>query len=148
MKVHTFYSNIVTVANVFPMTRLVNTALYLSNILCFLGNFWFYVTNPLHFGFLTRDVPFINTLPTPVAHVLNHLWHLAPVYLFRNRQTIAETVAPPSVFLAAFLFTCYLVLFPEPVISRNYEMTRVQMLGVWYSVSAALLLYSTRLFQK
>jgi hypothetical protein len=138
------------VMNLFPMTHSVNTALYLSNILCFLGNLLFFLSNPLHLGFLTRDIPFINIVPTQVAQVLNQFWHLAPVYFFRKRQTIVETFSVPSILLATFWFTCYLVLFSEPTLIDNYEMTRVQMMMVWYTVAALLLLflYSKKLFQK
>ena len=142
MQVLTFYSNIMTVANFFRMTPAVNTALYLSNIFCLFGNLLFYVTNPLHLGFLTRDIPFINKLPTNMAHVLNQIWHALPVYLFRKRQTLAQTISVQSILLAAFWYTCYIVFFSETVLMENYERNKFQMLWVWYLSSALLLLVS------
>jgi len=142
MKVYSFYSNIMTVANFFQMTPLVNTALYLSNILCFFGHLLFYVTNPLHLGFLTRDIPFMNMVPTNLTNMLNHVWHALPVYLFRNRQTLADTFSVPSILLATFWYTCYIVFISETVLMENYERTTIEMLGLWYFFSALIVLVS------
>ena len=92
--------------------------------MCFLGNLIVMVINPLHFGFLTKDIPYVQSFPLWLKHLLNQLWHLAPVYLFRNRKNILTNTV---VFLTFFLFSSYLVLMPEWVLLRNYELDRTKM---------------------
>lgn len=123
-----FFSNMVIVLNCFPMTHAVNTALYLTNLFCFLGWIWVGLKNPLHVATISRGIPFLNTLPLASQHVLYQLLHIIPLYFFRKRQTLKEVLSPQSFLIASVLFLSYLVLFPEHVIVEDYEVGKTQLL--------------------
>ena len=123
-----FFSNIVIVLNFFPMTHAVNTALYLANWLSFVGWLWVSLKNPLHVATINRGIPFLNTLPLATVHVLYQLLHILPLYFFRNRQTVKETLSTQSFLIVSVLFLSYLVLFPEHVIIEDYEVGKTQFL--------------------
>lgn len=138
-----FFSNIVIVLNCFPMTHAVNTALYLTNWLCFVGWLWVCLKNPLHVATINRGIPILNTLPLAALHVVYQLWHIWPLYFFRKRQTLAETLSTQSFLIASVLFLSYLVLFPEHVIIEDYEVGKTQLL-----VMAAVIAGCTFLLKK
>ena len=117
-----------TVLNLFTMTHTVNTALYLTNWCCFFGNVYLMVKDPLHLDFLTKDLPFLSTLPLAVAHVLNNLWHALPLYIFRKRQTLAETIAFPSIAVSALFFFVYGFGMPASDLLRMYNVTQKEFL--------------------
>jgi hypothetical protein len=136
-----YYSNWMTVLNFFPMTHTVNTALYLTNWCCFFGNFYLMFYNPKHIPFLTRDLPWLSTLPPAVTHVLNNLWHVLPLYLFRNRQTLKETIAISSVLLSALFFFVYAVGMPESDIVKLYDVTKEQLLVMGVAMGPAVIVF-------
>jgi hypothetical protein len=136
-----YYSNWMTVFNFYPMTHTVNTALYLSNWGCFFGNLYLMIKDPLHLDFLTKDLPFLNTLPLAVAHVLNNLWHVLPLYLFRKRQTLAEIIAFPSIVLAALFFFVYGFSMPASDLMRLYNMTQQEFLLLGVTMGPFIILF-------
>ena len=123
-----FFSNIVIVLNCFLMTHAVNTALYLSNWMCFVGWIWVCLKNPLHVVTISRGIPFLNTLPLTAMHLVYQLLHIIPLYFFRKRQTLKEVLSTQSFLIASVLFLSYLVLFPENVIVEDYEVGKTQLL--------------------
>jgi hypothetical protein len=129
----TCYSNILIILNFFTFTHVLNTALYLSNWLAFVTNFLLMLTNPQHIAFVVRDVPYVSSLPLYQMHLLNQGYHLIPLYIFRMRQTWAETVSIPSFLIAALLFCCYIVIFPEKFIVDNYGLYKMDLvkLGIY-----------------
>ena len=138
-----YYSNWMTVLNLFTMTHTVNTALYLTNWLCFFGNVYILFRNPFHLAFLTKDLPLLTTLPLAVKHVLLQLWHALPLYVFRKRQTLAETIAFPSIAVSALFFFVYGFRMPASDFVRMYNVTQIEFLttGVVTVPAVALLLW-------
>ena len=96
------------------------------------------LVNPLHFGFITKDIPYVRSWPLWFKHFMNQLWHLAPVYLFRNRLNI---ISNTTVFLTFLLFSTYLILMPEWVLLRNYELDRIKMMVMAGVFAAFCLLF-------
>jgi hypothetical protein len=138
-----FFSNIVIALNFFPMTHAVNTALYLTNWFSFVGWLWVSLKNPFHAAVISRGIPFLNTLPLAILHVLYQLLHILPLYFFRKRQTLKEALSSQSFLIASVLFLSYLVLFPEHVIVEDYEVGKTQLL-----VMAAVIAGCTFLLKK
>jgi len=128
MRFFTFYSNIMIVLNFWTMTPLVNSALYLSNVLCFMANVGLHLSNPLRLASLTRDVPYLNTIPAVLVHLMNDIWHFTPVYLFRNRQTLSQVISFKSFLTASFFFFFYLATLSEKSIYANYGMNKRQLI--------------------
>ena len=122
------------------MTHTVNTALYLSNWFCFFGNLYLMFYDPTHLPFLTRDLPFISTLPPAVTHVLNNLWHILPLYLFRKRQTLKETIAFSSVVVSVLFFVVYAVGMPASDFMQLYDITREHFLTLGVTMGPLIIL--------
>jgi hypothetical protein len=138
----TMYTNFMIFFNIFRMTKPVNTALYLSNIFAFIGNFVIMVRNPYHLGFLVKDLEYINMIPLAVLHMLNHAWHLLPIVLFRKRQTLRETFSHTSFFIGTVLFLSYLWIFQREVLVENYDMSKEQMILMAFGTGAVMYVLS------
>ncbi len=110
-------SNLAFLFNCFYISKAWNAGLYLLNILYFIGNFVLMVLNPTNFPSLVNR--FIELTPLAV-HSLNQIWHFLPLYLFKDRQTWADMVAPTS-WLISFLFSSlYFLVAPRNVLSLLY----------------------------
>jgi hypothetical protein len=120
----TFYSNITFFMNLFRINRQVNSALYLSNFLSFVGNFMFMLKTPEHLKYLVQTIPYLNRLSLGVLHVMNQIYHILPLYLFRHRQTLQEVVSFSSFRIAILLFLAYVILMPTNVIIENYSVSK------------------------
>ena len=136
-----YYSNWMTVLNCFRMTHTVNTALYLTNWFCFFGNFYLMFYNPSHIPFLTRDIPLLKTLPVSIKHLLNNLWHVLPIYLFRKRQTLSETIAFSSVVLSMLFFVVYAVAMPASDFVKLYDVSREHFITLGVTMGPAVLIF-------
>ena len=118
-----FYSNISFLLNLFPFTNLINTALYLSNWMCFLCNIVLALYHPLHVVDIVEKIPipFLQTIPLFWLHTLNQICHIIPLVLFKLRQTFAETFSTNSFLIAAVFFLTYLITFSERTIHNAYN---------------------------
>jgi hypothetical protein len=137
-----YYSNIVLVLNIFPLGHAVNTALYLSNWLCFLGNAVIMLRNPNLLTFQTKDEPLFNWIPIPILHFFNQGYHIFPLFIFRNRQTITETLSYESILISAIFFLSYLVFFSEQIILENYLLDKKQVFIIAGGFGIFTLLFS------
>jgi hypothetical protein len=85
-------------------------------------NVYLLVKNPHHIKKLTKDIPLIKQLPLAVLHFMNQGYHILPLYLCRNRQTLKEVFSTQSFLIALFFFSFYILLTPHHVVRENYDM--------------------------
>ena len=134
VNVLSFYSNIAILLNIYPIEHRFNTAMYLANWQCFLGNLFLMFYDPYHIVKLTRTIAFVNQLPLVVLHFLNQLYHIAPLYLFRKRQTWSETISAKSFLLSIIFFMSYSLLVSDNLIVNAYGITKTHFVFLFGSM--------------
>ncbi len=102
-----YFSNLVFFFNCFPITPFINTTLYLGNIASLLGISVLMILNPAVLYVYFNSVPMSKEGFNAVIIAM----HVAPLYLFRGRQTLSATFEPDVIAaLAATLFAYFLAL--------------------------------------
>ena len=120
-----FYSTLTFFLNCIYVNQSWNAMLYLSNWGCFFGNFVLMLRNPAHLLRLVETyLPMAKDVPLVVLHMTNHFLHMLPLYLFYARQSLAETLAWTSIAGATALMAAYLVLVPDDVLRRMYDLPK------------------------
>ena len=137
-----YYSNIVLALNFLPLDHAVNTALYLSNWLCFVANGVIMLRNPDLLTIQTQNESLINWIPIPLLHFLNQAYHILPLVIFRKRQTITETVSYESILISSVFFLSYMVFFSDHIIFVNYRLDKTQVFIIASGFGIVVLLFS------
>jgi hypothetical protein len=96
--------------NCFTITHRINTALYAMNIFCLLGFSWLLWKNPVFFekryGYLT-----LHLIDARVFHFVAFIFHILPLWIFRNRQSITEIFHYRTFIDAAIMVLAYFAVF-------------------------------------
>lgn len=103
-----YFTNITFALNCFPITFFINTVLYLCNISAFLGILLLLTINPLF-----PYVEFKHVFPAPLwlFNLILIGIHVVPLYAFRERQTLRETLAPNVIAATGMAFLTYFLAF-------------------------------------
>ena len=140
--VYTLFSIIVIFCNLFRIQPSINSALYLSCILCFIGNFLLMLHNPAHVIALTIRIPYLNQLPAIMIHLMNHLYHILPIWLFRYRQSISDIFSVKSYLIAVGIFVVYVLLIPDDNIYDNYAVRKDQFIVGFFTIVLLTWIYA------
>ena len=135
-----FYSIITFLLNLIPFTHLINTALYLSNWMCFFCNIVLFLYKPLHIVEIVKqlDISFLQNIPFFWLHVVNQIAHTIPLILFRQRQTFAETFSTNSFLISTVFFLTYLIVFSDATIYNAYNIDSSSLFILGLSVAVFL----------
>jgi hypothetical protein len=98
-----YFSNLAFFLNFFPMTPFINTTLYLGNLAALLGISGLLLLNP-SFPYVTfTSMPLSNSAFNAAMIAM----HAIPLYLFRARQTLAETFEADVIGALTAVFLVY-----------------------------------------
>lgn len=105
LKALMYFSNWAFFLNFFQMTPFINTTLYLANIAALLGISGLLLLNPT-FPYVTfKSMPLSNEAFNAGLIAM----HTVPLYLFRDRQTLAETFEADVMGALTAVFVVYLI---------------------------------------
>jgi hypothetical protein len=122
----TTFSSLVLIANFFIFTHRINTALYFSNILSLVLATIMIMMYPNWLYDKYKDL-YYGLLNNYGMNIYAILYHIIPVYLFRNRQKFSELLEFNTIYDSAFMLMLYYILFQDHL-HNIYPLTKYQLI--------------------
>jgi hypothetical protein len=110
---HNFFSFsiLVFVLNAFVIHPKINRALYLLNILSFIGSLIMTYSFPFFLYNKFKIYPFVQNMNIDLFNIINVGYHIIPIYLFSHRNSLKDVFSIENIFISAFFIILYLLLF-------------------------------------
>lgn len=105
------FSNLVFVLNAFIIHPKVNIALYLLNILSFIGILIITYKEPLFIYNKFKIYPFIENMKSNLFNIFNIGYHVIPLYLFSHRNSLKDVFSIENILISSIFVMLYAVLF-------------------------------------
>lgn len=140
------FSFIVFIANLFIFNRTINTTLYFANIMSFFGFSAMIWLHPEFFFNKYKDL-FLGNINKYGMNVIGLALHLIPIFLFKDRQTIAELLDINIIIYSAGLVLLYYIIFKNQLLeyypSSESELFTIIMSFLVLSIIASITLPNT-----
>jgi len=105
------FSILVFVLNAFVIHPKINIALYLLNILSFIGSLIMTYTFPFFLYNKFKIYPFVQNMNSNLFNIINVGYHIIPIYLFSHRNTLKDVFSMENILNSVFFIIVYLLFF-------------------------------------